>query len=125
MELLSTDVQGFDALGKVRGTVVALHGFGGSSQQSWVRTGWVKKLTQAGYNVRAIALPGHGNLSEEKPGTADSSTEPCKVLPGFLLQLKSFLEHLPAPVVGLGFSYGARLIWELAGEDNSHLMLLF
>ncbi|MBM7050964.1 alpha/beta fold hydrolase [Rothia sp. ZJ1223] len=109
--------QVFEPVGEYVATVVAVHGFGGSVQQSWVKTGWVKTLTQAGFRVWAVTLPLHSveDDAEVEPG------EMPKDINIMVQHLNSEIYQLAQPVVGLGFSLGGRLIWELATDASSPL----
>ncbi|MEP0940976.1 MAG: alpha/beta hydrolase [Rhizobiaceae bacterium] len=45
-------------------TILLIHGFASSAQVNWVGTGWVKRLTDAGYRVIAIDNRGHGKSTK-------------------------------------------------------------
>jgi pimeloyl-ACP methyl ester carboxylesterase len=83
--------------------VVLLHGCGGSRESTFVSTGWLSALTQAGRAGLAPHLPGHG--------THSASHDPVSYadLVGLLLT------DLPKGAFDLvGFSLGAKLALELA-----------
>lgn len=83
--------------------VVLVHGLATSGARTWGETGWLDLLADAGRDVVAIDLPGHG--------TAASVSDPASVadLPGWVL------DHLPdVAVAAVGFSLGARLLLTVA-----------
>lgn len=45
-------------------TVVLLHGWAQDAQRDWERTGWVERLTRAGFDVLVPDLPGHGESAD-------------------------------------------------------------
>ncbi len=85
--------------------VVAVHGFSSSAADNWVRTGWVRDLTRAGFRVLAYDQRGHG--ASGKPHDPAAYT---------MAQLVSDLESvLDAWLVDeaayLGYSLGGRVGW--------------
>lgn len=83
--------------------VVLLHGCGGTRESTFVATGWVAALSDAGRSSIALHLPGHGTHS------ASRNPESYADLAGLLTP------ELPAGVFDVvGFSLGAKLALELA-----------
>lgn len=110
---LTFEKQLFTAEGEDRGTIIAVHGFGGSSEQSWVKPGWVKNLNAAGFSVCTISLPLHASEGAEDPG--------ANLLKSYVAELSDLLSQLPQPIAGLGYSFGARVMWELMSVPASPL----
>lgn len=83
--------------------VVLLHGLATSALRTWVETGWVDLLRDAGREVVALDLPGHGGT----PGIEDwSSLE------------RWVADQLPeGPLDAVGFSLGARTLLVLASWE--------
>jgi pimeloyl-ACP methyl ester carboxylesterase len=83
--------------------VVLVHGWGGSFEGTWARTGWVEALTKAGRAVIPVNLIGHG--------TKDASADPNDYgdIAG---ALDAILPH--GPLDALGFSLGGKIVLELA-----------
>jgi pimeloyl-ACP methyl ester carboxylesterase len=85
--------------------VVLLHGFTGSVESTWAPTGLIDLLADAGREVIAIDMPGHGT-AELKSADPDDYAE---------LEAR-LLERLPdGPLDGIGFSAGARVLLVMAG----------
>lgn len=100
--------------------VALLHGFASSSDLNWVKSGWIRSLTEAGRKVIAIDLPGHG-LS---PAPEDLDAYTPSRMRADLLQLLldngvlTLRDGDPLSGVDLvGYSLGARLAWEFAGTQ--------
>lgn len=83
--------------------VILLHGCGGSPEQAFERTGWLAAFDDAGRDVRALRLPGHGR--------DDPSHDPADYadLGGSLID---DLPDVPCDIVG--FSLGAKLALDIA-----------
>lgn len=83
--------------------VILLHGCGGSPEQAFERTGWIAAFEDAGHEVRAVRLPGHGRR--------DPSHDPATYA-----DLASLLiGELPDEACDfVGFSLGAKLTLDLA-----------
>ncbi len=83
--------------------VVLVHGLATSAQRTWVETGWVDLLRDAGREVIALDLPGHGGT----PGLDDwSSLE------------RWVAAQLPdGPLDAVGFSLGARTLLVVASWE--------
>lgn len=124
------DVEGIDPLLAITRSTTAhplplppillLHGFGSSSEQNWVRTGWVRHLNDSGRTVILVDLPAHGNSAV--PDDADAYT-PSRMRAD-ILQALFTAGVLPLggddPTRGvdiLGYSLGARLAWEFGATQ--------
>jgi pimeloyl-ACP methyl ester carboxylesterase len=85
--------------------VVLLHGLATSARRTWVETGWVDLLRDAGREVVALDLPGHGGEPPlEGAGWDDVETWVS--------------ERLPAGRIdAVGFSLGARILLTLAARE--------
>jgi len=81
--------------------IVLLHGLATSARRTWVETGWVDLLRDAGRE--ALDLPGHGGT----PGLDDWT------------QLEAWVaERLPnGPLDAVGFSLGARTLLVIASQQ--------
>ena len=85
--------------------VVLLHGLATSAQRTWVETGWVDLLRDAGREVHAIDLPGHG-------GTPPLEGDQWDDIEGWVA------ERLPdGPLDAIGFSLGSRILLTLAVRE--------
>jgi pimeloyl-ACP methyl ester carboxylesterase len=85
--------------------VVLVHGFATSSARTWGETGWLDLLADAGRDVIAIDLLGHGE--------ADKPHDPAAYEQLEALVLEQFPDE---PVDAVGFSLGARTLLVLASE---------
>jgi pimeloyl-ACP methyl ester carboxylesterase len=83
--------------------VLLVHGFASSFERNWREPGWVDLLTDAGREVIATDLLGHGS--------ADKPHDPTDYV-----RLESDLATLlpSTPVDAIGFSLGARLLLSVA-----------
>jgi pimeloyl-ACP methyl ester carboxylesterase len=89
-------------------TVLCVHGFGSSTRDNWVSTGWVRELLRRGLRVLAVDQRGHG--ASEKPHDAESYT-----MPTLVSDLTTVLDtYLADTVRYLGYSLGGRVGWQLA-----------
>jgi len=86
--------------------VVLVHGFASSSEHGWRPAGWIDLLREAGRDVIAIDLPGHG--------TAPRSTDDADYADVAATIAGSFADR--GPVDAVGFSAGARLLLECAAR---------
>ena len=77
--------------------VVLVHGLGSSFEHNWGVTGWIDILESEGFEVIGHELPGHG----QAPVAAGGEIEAAQRLVELVTE--------KAPVVGIGFSAGARL----------------
>lgn len=109
--------------------VLLLHGFASSSKLNWADAGWLSVLADAGRTVITVDLPGHG-LSAI-PSDLDSYL-PSRIRAD-LLQVLNDTGVSPVkdadPISGvdiIGYSFGARLAWELGGTQSEmvHRMVL-
>lgn len=85
--------------------IVLIHGFGTSAEMTWRHNGWIDLIEEAGREVKAIDLLGHG----ESPKPTDP--EEYRQVTQYLLD-----EFPECPVDAVAFSHGARLLLELAVE---------
>ena len=86
--------------------IVLIHGFGTSAEMTWRNNGWIDLIQDAGREVHAIDLLGHG----EAPKPTDP--EDYREVTNFLLD--GFPDE---PVDIVAFSHGARLVLELAASN--------
>ena len=87
--------------------VLLLHGFTGSVRSTWTPTGIIDLLSEAGREVHAIDLPGHGTAEKHHDPEAYRDFE------------RQLLEDLPATAFdGVGFSMGARTLLTMASHDT-------
>ena len=88
--------------------VLLLHGFATSAESTWRHNGWIDLLADAGREVIAVDLLGHGDAP--KPHDPEAYREMEALV----------LDALPAePVDAIGFSMGARtLLWLAATSPN-------
>jgi pimeloyl-ACP methyl ester carboxylesterase len=88
--------------------VLLVHGFATSAERTWRDNGWIDLLQDAGREVLAADLLGHG--TSEKPHD-----------PAAYADLEDLVAaRLPSePVDAIGFSMGSRVILTLAAQDPS------
>jgi pimeloyl-ACP methyl ester carboxylesterase len=86
--------------------VLLVHGFASSFEREWREPGWVDLLTEAGREVIALDLLGHGTADKPYDPAAYSNLESCveSVLPA------------NQPVDAVGFSMGAQLLLAVASR---------
>ncbi|MFC8709282.1 alpha/beta fold hydrolase [Streptomyces sp. NPDC057197] len=95
--------------------VLLLHGFGSDGDRDWVATGTVRALTDAGRTVLVPDLPGHGD-SPAPSAAAEAGA------PALAAALLTVLDEAGATAFdAVGYSLGARLLWELAGAAPDRL----
>ena len=82
--------------------VVLVHGLGSSFEHNWGVTGWIDILDSEGFEVVGHELPGHGSAAHAAGGELEA-----------VQRLVSVVTQ-KAPVVGIGFSAGARLVLRAA-----------
>lgn len=112
--------------------VLLVHGFASNSQQTWVTTGWVKKLIAQGYEVILMDLPWHtAEFLKEQDGAVPllpagkiqpvplpSQPSPEENLWGAVLKaVATELAPLAGQLHGIGYSLGARLLYDLSLKD--------
>lgn len=100
--------------------ILLLHGFGSSSRQNWVETGWVRFLNDAGRNVIMVDLPAHGDsAAPEDAGSYAPSRMRADILQALfdarVLPLRSDVPGSGVDVVG--YSLGSRLAWEFGATQ--------
>jgi len=98
----------WEAIGPSDGRpVLVVHGFGSNRKANWLDAGWAQPLADAGYRGILVDLRGHGE-SGRPVGAAHYPPQ------AFLDDLVAVLDALGLERVGyLGYSFGARLGWEL------------
>lgn len=97
--------------------VFLLHGWGGSMDHSWRRTGWVSRLEALGWDVHGLELLGHGVASGPHDPEAYANV-------GDLVEQAMGAE---TGIIGIGYSLGAKMLLEMACRDPrrfSKLVLL-
>ncbi|MFV0372900.1 alpha/beta fold hydrolase [Microbacterium sp.] len=88
--------------------VLLVHGFGSNRAENWGSAGWEKVLSEAGFRAILVDLRGHGDSG--RPEGADHYTADL-----FIADLVAVLDALGLDRVDyLGYSFGARLGWDLA-----------
>ncbi|MYI56199.1 MAG: alpha/beta hydrolase [Acidimicrobiia bacterium] len=93
--------------------VVLVHGFGTSSRRTWGSLGWIDLLTEAGREVHAPDVLGHGAAPKPHEPAAYADLE------GWLA------ERLPeGPLDAIGFSLGARLLLGVASRQPARIRRL-
>ncbi|MEL7156044.1 MAG: alpha/beta fold hydrolase [Actinomycetota bacterium] len=86
--------------------VLLLHGFTTSAQRTWREPGWIDLLTEAGREVIAPDLLGHGDADKPHDPAAYAEVE------------RLIADLLPdGPVDGVGYSAGARILLSLAAAE--------
>lgn len=86
--------------------VVLLHGLCNSAVTTWVDTGWTALLADAGREVLALDLPGHGSAPKPHDPAAYADME------GDLLASLP-----PGPLDAVGYSLGARVLLGMAARE--------
>jgi pimeloyl-ACP methyl ester carboxylesterase len=95
--------------------VLCVHGFGSSTRDNWVNTGWVRELLRRGLRVLAVDQRGHG--ASDKPHDPASY-----VMPTLVDDLATVLDtYLLDSVRYLGYSLGGRVGWQFAVEHSEHV----
>lgn len=97
-------------------TVFCVHGFGSSTRDNWVNTGWVRELLRRDLRVLAVDQRGHG--ASDKPHDA-----PSYVMPFLVRDLIAVLDTylLDDGIRYLGYSLGGRVGWQLAVDAPEHV----
>ena len=87
--------------------VLVVHGFGSNGAANWLDAGWEAPLTEAGFRSIVVDLRGHGDSGRP--------VGPEHYRPEFFIDdLIAVLDALGLERVGyLGYSFGARLGWDL------------
>lgn len=93
--------------------VVLVHGFATSAERTWRDNGWIDLLRDAGRDVIAPDLLGHGSAPKpHDPAAYDAlESELARALPS-------------GPVDAVGFSLGARVLLSLASDEPSRFQRL-
>lgn len=87
--------------------VFAVHGFASSCKDTWVDTGWIGSLLDAGFRVLGVDQRGHGK--SEKPTQPRDYTMPLLVD-----DIETVLDtYMVDEAVYLGYSLGARVGWQV------------
>ncbi|WP_270238782.1 alpha/beta fold hydrolase [Rothia kristinae] len=118
------------ALSPAQPPVLLVHGLAVTAAQCWVRTGWTRALAHR--DLVLIQLPGHGDPAPAAGASASGEipVEEDDGVPGLLAAIleagAEACESLGVPVLldGLGYSLGARLLWQLAREEPEALCRL-
>lgn len=95
--------------------VLLVHGFTTSARRTWVEPGWVDLISEAGRDVIAPDLLGHGEAAKPHDVEAYAGVE------------QLVLDALPAePVDAIGYSAGARIVLALAASnpDRFHRLVV-
>jgi pimeloyl-ACP methyl ester carboxylesterase len=90
--------------------VVLLHGLGSSSDHGWRAPGWIDLLAEAGRDVLAIDLPGHGQAGHGQAGHGQAGAAGDQDAAADVAGQFAGL----GPVDAVGFSAGAHLLIECA-----------
>ena len=89
-------------------TVMMVHGFASSTYDTWVITGWIRPLLDAGFRVIGIDQRGHG--ASDKPYDADAYN--VRILAS---DIETVLDtYLVDEALYLGYSLGGRIGWQVA-----------
>ena len=100
--------------------VLLLHGFGSSSRQNWIETGWVRLLNEAGRGVVMVDLPAHGESATPDDAGAYA---PSRIRADIL---QALFDERVLPLRGddptsgvdiIGYSLGSRLAWEFGATQ--------
>lgn len=95
--------------------VLAVHGFGSSTRDNWVNTGWVRELLRRGMRVLAVDQRGHG--ASDKPHDPQSYA-----MSALVDDLITVLDtYLLDSVRYLGYSLGGRVGWQFAVDHPEHV----
>jgi len=87
--------------------VLLLHGFTTSAQRTWIETGWTDLLADAGREVIAPDMLGHGSAARpHDPAAYDIERQISDLLP-------------EGPIDAVGYSAGARVLLSLASQQPS------
>lgn len=90
-----------------------VHGFATSAERTWRDNGWIELLRDAGREVIAPDLLGHGSAPKPHDPAAYDELES---------QLAEALP--PGPIDAVGFSLGARVLLTLASEEPERFQRL-
>ncbi|QAY74660.1 alpha/beta fold hydrolase [Agromyces protaetiae] len=102
--LIAYRVYGLDRADASHPPVLLVHGFASNAAYTWLATGWVRALEQAGRAVVTVDLRGHGD--------SDRPTEAGSYRPSLLGEdLVAVLDSAGVDVVDVvGYSLGARVV---------------
>lgn len=96
-------------------SVLLIHGLASSSAANWVATRWVRSLGTAGFHVWAVDLPAHGMV---RPVPSITRETLCAEIIGHARRISS------DPVVAVGYSLGAQLLYQCAASAPSRFSRL-
>ncbi|QXV62934.1 alpha/beta fold hydrolase [Amycolatopsis sp. TNS106] len=94
--------------------MLLVHGFASDGHTDWITTGWPAALTAAGREVLIPDLPAHGS------SPAPSGPLGAAAITAELTRLVSGLSEVDV----VGYSLGARLVWELPAQAPVRRLVL-
>ena len=100
--------------------ILLVHGFGSSSRQNWVDTGWVRSLNDAGRTVIMVDLPAHGDSAAPDDAGAYAPSRMRADILQALFDERVLPLRRGAPTSGvdiIGYSLGSRLAWEFGATQ--------
>lgn len=100
--------------------ILLLHGFGSSSRQNWIDTGWVRFLGDAGRSVMMVDLPAHGDSAAPDDAAAYAPSRMRADILQALFDERVLPLREDDPTSGvdiIGYSLGSRLAWEFGATQ--------
>lgn len=100
--------------------VLLVHGFASTPYHNWVSTGWVRTLEAAGYPLHLVTLPYHRLQAVEEENLRPTTLldiswgDRQDAVAQLSESLKTYIEGLGQPAHLIGFSIGARVLWDFA-----------